>query len=73
MAESFATVPALGQTAPVDRLRDSRRGALDQEGKRKRPPKGESSAPAPGIGPEPPDSAPAEENKKSGHLVDIVI
>ncbi|MBI5584061.1 MAG: hypothetical protein HY892_09575 [Deltaproteobacteria bacterium] len=73
MAEIFAQVPSLGQTAPVDRVRDSRRGAIDQEGKRKRPRKSEPSAPASGTGSESPDSGSAEDHKKSGHLVDIVI
>lgn len=72
MADSFTTVPSLGQTAPVERVRDSRKGAIDQEGKRRRPRKEEPSAPA-SAGPEALEAGAPGETKKSGNLVDIVI
>jgi hypothetical protein len=72
MADNFITTP-LHQTTPVERLRDSRREAVDRYGKRPRSKKPEEQPPAPeekeqsGI----PDRE--EETKKSGKILDIVI
>jgi hypothetical protein len=73
MAEQFTPAAALGQTAPVDRLRDSRKGAIDREGARRRPRKPGAPAPAAGPGPEPEDPGDAGTAKPSGNIVDIVI
>jgi hypothetical protein len=72
MADSFISTP-LNQTTPVDRLRDSKREAVDRYGKRPRPRKPEVQTPMPeeeeksGV----PDIE--EETKKSGKILDIVI
>ncbi|RPH86805.1 MAG: hypothetical protein EHM75_07095 [Desulfobacteraceae bacterium] len=72
MADSFISTP-LNQTTPVERLRDSKREAVDRYGKRPRPKKPEGQAPMPeekeqsGV----PDIE--EESKKSGKILDIVI
>ena len=46
MADSFISTP-LNQTTPVDRLRDSKREAVDRYGKRPRPKKPEGQTPKP--------------------------
>jgi hypothetical protein len=73
MVDRFTTTSSLGQTTPVDRVRDSRRGGIDQEGKRKRLKKPVPSAPVSAGGLEAEDPGPSEDVKKSGKIVDIVI
>ena len=72
MADSFISTP-LNQTTPVDRLRDSKREAVDRYGKRPRPKKPEGQPPMPE---EEENSATPDlekETKKSGKILDIVI
>lgn len=73
MAESFTTAAGLGQTTPVERVRPSLREAIDRERPGKRPRKPGAPAPLPVEGPEAEEPESAEELKRSGRLVDIVI
>ena len=73
MAESFTTAAGLGQTTPVERVRPSLREAIDRERPGKRPRKPGAPDPPPAEGPETEDPGSAEDIKKSGRLVDIVI
>jgi hypothetical protein len=72
VADSFMTNP-LNQTPPVERLRDSKREAVDRYGKRPRPKKSGGQAPAAEEN-EKPEALNLEETpKKSGKILDIVI
>jgi hypothetical protein len=72
MADSFISTP-LHQTTPVDRLRDSKREAVDRYGKRPRPKKPEGRPPRPEEEEKPETPDLEEETKKSGKILDIVI
>lgn len=73
MVESFTISTPLSQTTPVDRVRDTKREAIEQDRKRKRFKKSGGSALFPEAGDEPADQNPPEENKKSGKILDILI
>ena len=72
MADSFISTP-LHQTTPVDRLRDSKREAVDRYGKR--PPSKKPEGPPPRPEEEEQSGTPdlEGETKKSGKILDIVI
>jgi len=72
MADSFITTP-LHQTTPVERLRDSKREAVDRYGKRPRSKKPEGHPPPPEEKEQPGIPDFEEETKKSGKILDIVI
>jgi|GEM_PF-5829461 hypothetical protein len=72
MADSFISTP-LHQTTPVDRLRDSKREAVDHYGKRPQPKKPEGRSPSPEEKEKSGTPDLEEETKKSGKILDIVI
>lgn len=72
MADSFITSP-LQQTTPVERLRDSKREAVDRYGKRPRPKNPEGQPPPTEENEQPGIPELEEETKKSGKILDIVI
>jgi hypothetical protein len=73
MAENIPGTLPLGQTTPVERLRDSRREAIDREGKRRNPKKSGPPAPAAVNASETQDAGDPAVAKNSGTIVDIVI
>lgn len=73
MAENIPGALPLGQTTPVERVRDSRREAVDREGKRRNAKKSGPPAPASVNASEPEDPGDPAVAKNSGNLVDIVI
>lgn len=74
MAEPIHSTAAMSQTKPVERLRDSKREAIDQDGKRRRPRK--SADPVPeereAVETDQTDGL-NEENKQSGKILDILV
>ncbi len=72
MADSLISTP-LHQTTPVDRLRDSKREAVDRYGKRPRPKKPEGQTPRAEEEEKPETPDLEEKTKKSGKILDIVI
>lgn len=73
MAENIPGALPLGQTTPVERVRDSRREAIDREGKRRTPKKSGPPTPAASEALDPEDPGDPGAAKNSGNIVDIVI